>query len=81
MWKMRTKKEGIKVREGTKYCLYCLQTGDNIGRYPCKCNDGGTHRIKIKGTKRYRVRDPKDGYVYLLYSVPKGYELVETITY
>lgn len=64
-----------------RYCLYCGLTGDNIGQYPCKCSPIGSHRIVIKGEKRYRVRSKKDGYVYLFHDVPKGYELVETIIY
>ena len=69
------------MKRGTRYCLYCLQTGNNIGRYPCKCSPAGSHRIVVKGEKRYRVRSKKDGHVYLFHDVPEGYELVETIIY
>ena len=64
-----------------RYCLYCGSTGNDIGKHPCRCSPIGSHRIVIKGEKRYRVRSKKDSYVYLFHSVPEGYELIEIITY
>ena len=67
-----------------RYCLYCGETGDNIGRFPCKCSPIGSHRIVIKGEKKYRFRQIGHCSNTLLSSdpeVPEGYELVETITY
>lgn len=70
------------MKTGTKYCIYCLITGDSIGRYPCKCSPDGSHRIVTKGEKRYRVRSKSSGFTFLFRSVPEeGFELVETITY
>ena len=51
MWKMYSEKEKIKMKTGEKYCLYCLKTGNNIGRYSCKCSSDGVHKIVTKGEK------------------------------
>jgi len=65
-----------------RYCLYCGLTRNNIGKYPCRCSPIGSHRIVIRGEKKYRVRKiDGDGYIYLFSEVPEGYELIETITY
>jgi len=67
-----------------RYCLYCLETGDNIGRFPCSCSPIGSHRIVIRGSKKYRFRQIGHYSNTLLSSdseIPEGYELDETITY
>lgn len=69
------------MKTGTKYCLYCLKTGNNIGQYPCSCSPNGAHRIVAKGEKRYRVKSKSSGFVFLLRSVPEEFELIEEITY
>jgi len=67
-----------------RYCLYCGETGNNIGRYPCNCSPIGSHRIVVKGEKKYRFRKIGNASHTLLSSsnsIPEGYELIETITY
>lgn len=67
-----------------RYCIYCEETGDNIGRFPCRCSPIGSHRIVTKGEKKYRFRKIGNVNHTLLSSdseIPEGYELIETIVY
>lgn len=78
----RKKKKEVKKME--RYCLYCGETGNNIGQNPCRCSPIGSHRIVIKGEKKYRFRKIENASHTLLSSsddVPEGYELIETFTY
>ena len=70
------------MKTGEKYCLYCLKTGNNIGRDSGKCSSDGVHKVVTKGEKGYRVRSKSSGFVFTFKYMPKeDFELVETITY
>jgi hypothetical protein len=43
--------------------------------------EGGSHRLRCAGEKRYHVKDPDAPNGYIVVINPRGREVIETITY